>query len=520
MARRSFEVIDVTEILTHWYAGRPKAEVARSLGVDRKTVRKYIAAAEAAGLVPGGPPIAPEEWAARARLWFPELLVPELRQPTFAEIDRHHAQIAQGLKTNTAATVWQRLRDEAGLSASLASFRRYVHVALPEEAALHRVTVLKDDPPPGEEAQLDYGYLGSWTDPRSGARRRVWAFIMVLSASRHVFVLPVVSMTQTSFVDAHVAAFTFFGGTPHRLVPDNLKTGVLKPDLYDPKLNRTYGELGAHYGCLIDPARAGHPKDKPKVERQVPYVRDSFFRGRDFESLEAMAEAALAWCLQVAGRRSHRSLHGAAPATVFEAVEREALLPLPARPFELASWSTPKVAPDTHVVVDGALYSVPWRLIGRVVDARATERQVCIFLDGELVKTHARVRKGKKATDWADYPPEKVAFLQRTPAWCRHRAAEVGPAASEVVRRLLAVGALHRLRAAQGVLSLAERSGPERTEAACSRALEVGDPSYRTIKGILAAGLEAAPRLQEAPDSRTPALLHGQAALFGQEETR
>ena len=521
MARRSFEVIDVTEILMHWYAGRPKAEIARSLGVDRKTVRKYVAAAEAVGLSPGGPPVAPEEWAARTRRWFPELVAPELRHPTFADIGRHHEAIRAGLATNTAATVWQRLRDEAGLSVSLASFRRYVATTLPEEAALSRVTVLKDDPPPGEEAQLDYGYLGPWTDPRSGTRRRVWAFVMVLSASRHMFVVPVISMAQASFVGAHVRAFEHFGGAPRRLVPDNLKTGVLKPDLYDPKANRTYAELAVHYGTLIDPARQGHPKDKPRVERQVPYVRDSFFRGREFASLQAMQQAAITWCLEVAGRRAHRGLRGASPLVVFEACERSALAPLPAKPFEMAAWSTPKVAPDTHVPVDGALYSVPWRLIGRRVDARATEKQVCIFLDGELVKTHVRVAKGKRATDWADYPPEKVAFLQRTPAWCRHRAAEAGPAVAEVVTRLLAGGALHHLRAAQGVLSLAERHGTERLQPACERALAVGDPSYRTIKGILVAGLEARPGSEDrTADSGTPALLHGRAALFGQEDAR
>lgn len=152
MARRRFEVVDVTEILTHWYAGRPKAEVARALGIDRKTVRKFIDPAEAAGLSPVGPPIAPEEWAARTRLCFRELVAPALRQPTSAEIGRFHDQIAAGLKTNTAATVWQRLRDEDGLAVSLASFRRYIRVALPQEALLHRVTVLKDDPPAGEEA--------------------------------------------------------------------------------------------------------------------------------------------------------------------------------------------------------------------------------------------------------------------------------------------------------------------------------------------------------------------------------
>ena len=103
--------------------------------------------------------------------------------------------------------------------------------------------MLRDDPPPGQEAQLDYGHLGSWTDPQSGARRRVWAFIMVLAFSRHLFCYPVLRMTQREFLAAHVAAFAFFDGAPQRLVPDNLGSGVLKADLYDPRLNRGYAEL-------------------------------------------------------------------------------------------------------------------------------------------------------------------------------------------------------------------------------------------------------------------------------------
>jgi transposase len=506
-------VADIVEILTCWYAGRSKAAVADSLGVDRKTVRKYVAPAEAAGMTPGGPPVPAEVWAARVREWFPELVAPELRSATFAELARFHEQIKRGLKTNTASTVWRRLRDEHGVAASLASFRRYIHVALPEEAARAAVTVRKDDPPAGDEAQIDYGYLGAWTDPTSGRGRRVWAFVMVLAASRHMFVRPLVAATLAAWIDAHVAAFAFFGGVPARLVCDNLKAGVVKPDLYDPKLNRTYAELAAHYGTLIDPARSRKPKDKPRVERPMSYIRDSFFVGRDFASLPAMQDAAVVWCRGVAGRRSHRGLGGAAPLAIFDAVEADALGPLPARAFQMATWSTPKVAADSHITVAGALYSVPWRLIGRRVDVRATDRLVECFVAGELVKTHTRVGKGRRSTDWGDYPPEKVAFLQRTPAWCRHRGAQIGAATSELVNGLLAGQALHHLRAAQGVLGLVDRYGPERLEAACRRATDVGDPSYRTVKGILVAGLEHAGH--DAPsDSGAPAFLHGPARLF------
>jgi transposase len=275
MARRTFEVIDIVEILVHWHAGRSKNEIAASLGVDRKTIRKYLAPAEASGLTPGGAPLGEADWSARVREWFPELADTRLRQVTWPEIAKHHefiaAQLAAGV---TAATVHQRLRDEHGLAVSVASLRRYVRANMAEEARRSQVTVRALTPAvPGELAQIDYGRLGSWTDPASGARRSVWAFVMVLAASRHVFVRPVLTMDQHAWTVAHVEAFGFFGGVPARLVPDNLKTGVDRPDLYDPKINRSYAELAAHYGLLVDPARAFKPRDKPRVAYCTPSGR-------------------------------------------------------------------------------------------------------------------------------------------------------------------------------------------------------------------------------------------------------
>jgi transposase len=509
-------MIDVIEILQHWHAGRPKTVVAASLGVDPKTVRKYVAAAEAAGLSPGGPPLRRTEWAALATDWFPELVDAKARSLTWPVIDAHRERIEPLLESNTVTTVHQRLRDEHGLTASIASFRRYVAIEFADRRAAGKVTVLRPPVAPGEEAQIDYGFLGSWLDPLAERVRRVWAFVMVLACSRHMFVRPVLSMDQQAWVACHVEAFDFFDGCPARLVPDNLKTGVDRPDLYDPRLNRAYGELAVHYGCLIDPARAFKPKDKPRVERQMPYVRDSFWRGRQWASETAMQTAAIEWCRDVAGRRAHRGLDGAAPITVFTAVEAHELRPLPTARFELAVWSTPKVGPDCHVKVGKALYSVPWRLIGRTVDARRSERLVEMFVDGDLVKTHRRIERGRQ-TDYSDYPPEKVAFFMRTPVWCRRRAAELGPHVAELIDQLLTVNALHRLRSAQGVIGLVDRHDVERLDAACRRAIDVGDPSYRTVKGILAAGTETdAQPARQAPTA--PAHLHGPQRLFNLDE--
>jgi hypothetical protein len=352
-----------------------------------------------------------------------------------------------------------------------------------------------------------------WLDPATGRRRAVWAFVMVLACSRHLFVRPTLVMDQAEWTAAHVEAFAFFGGVPARLVPDNLKTGVDKPDLYDPKINRSYAELAAHYDTLVDPARAFKPKDKPQVERPMPYVRDSFWRGREFTSLTDMRAAALVWSREVAGRRACRPLDGAAPAAVFAAVEAQTLRSLPAAPFVLATWSSARVGPDIHAKVGGTLYSLPWRFLGDRVDARSTPSMVQFFHHGQLIKTHPRKNRGKQ-TDLGDYPPEKIAFHMRTPTWCRRRAAEIGPATVAVIDGLLAENALFRLRAAQGVLGLADKHDPARLEAACLVATAVGDPSYRTIKGILAAGTETRTPARPTGDAGAPAHLHGPLQLF------
>ena len=303
MARRTFDVIDVTEILMHWHAGRSLSEMAGSLDVDRKTLRKYIAPAVAAGIAPGRPARGQEEWAGLVRGWFPQLSDTRLRQVTWPAIEKHHEYITAQLKAGVRmSTIWQRLRDEHGLAVSVQSFRRYVAANVPEEVRRAQVRVL--DPRPseaGEQAQIDYGQLGRWADPVTGKLRTIWAFVMVLCCSRHMFVRPVLKLDQRAWTECHLAAFEFFGGVPARLVPDNLRTGVDQPDLYDPKINRSYAELAAHYGCLIDPARSRKPRDKARVERPMPYVRDSFWRGREFTSLAQMQAGAARWSLEVAG---------------------------------------------------------------------------------------------------------------------------------------------------------------------------------------------------------------------------
>jgi hypothetical protein len=245
----------------------------------------------------------------------------------------------------------------------------------------------------------------------------------------------------------------------------------------------------------------------------MPYVRDSFWRGREWTSLAQMQDAAVTWCREVAGRRCVGRWRRVA-VVVFEAVEASELNPLPRKRSVLAAWSTGTVGLDIHVKVGKALYSVPWRHIGRQVDVRSTATMVQVFDGGKLIATHGRRPTGK-ATDMSHYPPEKIAFTMRGPTWCRTRAAEIGGATVAVIAELLRENALFRLRAAQGVLGLADKHGPARLELACAKAIAVGDPTYCTIKGVLAAGLEADPAPPPTGDGGAAAFLHVLRGCFG-----
>ncbi len=335
MGRRSFLVYDIVELFRQWQAGRGVRAIARSLGIDRKTIRKYLDAAAMAGLSPGEERSV-DEWAAFIRDQFPKLVDARQRSRRSAELDRYQDFIREGLQQNRMSTVHRRLVERTGLEVSVATFRRYVHTTMPELLRTSPMPIWRPEVDPGEEAQVDFGYMGSWQDPVTGKNHRVYAFVLVLSYSRHMFVRLVLRLDAVSWQQCHIEALAFLGAVPQRIILDNLKDGVVKPDLYDPTLNRSYAELAAHYGFLIDPARQGHPKDKPRVERPIPYIRDSLWRGEQFLSLDAMNQAALGWCREVAGPRIHGTAHQR-PLEVFRAEEKPAMAPLPERPASRAA---------------------------------------------------------------------------------------------------------------------------------------------------------------------------------------
>lgn len=470
--------------------GQSERAIARDLQVARLTVRKYHTRAQAAGLLDPGTALPPAE--ALTRLLDPAVEPP--RTPSSVQPYQTVVEtlLGQGVEM---MTIFDRLRQDHGYGGSYSSIRRFVHHLQPPE---QRVTV-RVHTAAGEEAQVDFGAAGSFVDPRTDQARPAHVFVLTLSFSRHQYAELVFDQKIATWIACHRHAFESFGGVPRRIVPDNLKAAVLVAELHDPVLGEAYRRLAQHYGCVISPTRPATPQHKGKVENGVHFVTRSFLAGQEFADIRLANEALRRWVTERAGTRDHGTTHQP-PLELFTAREQAQLLPLPPEPFDLTETRRVKVHPDCHVVIDGSYYSVPFAHVGQQLDAYLFERVVQLFNGTELISSHPRATgKGTWSTRLEDYPTHKAAYLERTPAFCRQRASEIGPATGQVVDQLLTDRWQDRLRSVQAILRLAESVGRERLEAACQRALFYGDPRYRRIKDILNAALDREPLPADGP---------------------
>jgi len=502
--------------------GQSDRAIAQDLGVDRKTVGEYRRWAQETGVFPESGETLPSEQQLVQRLESGER-GERCRQDSTVEPYREQvkAWLAAGL---TRQVIWQRLQEQ-GYSGSYTSIRRFVKKLREEEPqeAFVRVEV-----PAGEEAQVDFGGAGKLYDATRGELRSAHVFVMTLSHSRHQYVELVFDQKVATWLRLHRNAFEFFGGVPRRVVLDNLKAAILKTSVHEPVVQRSYGGLAEHYGFLLAPCRPRTPQHKGKVERGgVAYVKGNFLPGRTFRHLQEANEQAWAWTLEVAGLREHGTTKQR-PLEVFDRVERAALQPLPAEPFALCWYKQAKVHRDCHVNFEGAYYSAPFRLVGKDVLLKVTERQVELYQDHELVAVHSRAtRRGQYVTQDDHLPPEKAQYLMKTPAWCQRYARQIGPATGELIERLFSQGPLYRLRTAHGILRLADRHGAERLEAACARCLAFDELSYQSVKRILDRGLDkqltltelsTQPSAQEEAALTAPTYARSVTELFGSED--
>jgi len=485
MARRNIAMNEHLEMIYQWHRGRSMRQISRSLDMARKTIRKYLRQLAKAG-IHRDQPLPPEE--ELCRLVASVEGATAFSRPAQERLCPYHQQIERWLEEPemTIQQVRRLLKEDHELEVSYMSLYRYVtrHVRPQEKPVTVRLHSA-----PAAQAQVDFGYAGLLVDPETGKPRRAWAFIMVLSYSRHRFVRFVFRQDSPTWIDCHLRAFRFFQGCPKTIVLDNLKDGVLKPDIYDPTLNRSYAELERHLGFVADPAKVAMGQHKGKVERQVPVVRQQLMAGRSYRTIDEANERALLWCCEEIGRREHGTTHRK-PYEVFLEEEQGQLLPLPEEPFELATWQPAKIHPDCHLVFEKSFYSAPHRFRGEEVWVRADQKLVRVYRDWQLIKTHLRAeRPGTWRTDPNDYPPEKLAYLEQTPAYCRRKAYAFGPHVGKYVRNILSDHAMRHLRKAQGVLRLGEKYGAEALDGACRRALHFGNFRYRSLREILEKGL-------------------------------
>jgi len=398
------------------------------------------------------------------------------------------------------AAIKQRLEENHKKPVSYEAIRRYVRNL---EGADPDVCV-RVEVEPGTEAQVDFGYGGLTLD-ETGAARKTWAFVIVLSWSRHMFARLVYRQDVPTWLDCHRHAFQFFSGVPDRVVLDNLKAAILKACVNDPMVQRSYRELAEHYGFLIDPNPPASPHLKGKTEQGgVHYVKRNFLAGRDPEPTHTLNEKLLDWCVDVAGVRVHGTTRQV-PLARFLETEQGLLRPLPVEPYDMGVWAEVRLHRDCYVNFDRAYYSAPYRLVGRTLRLRGGIRTVRIYTTNyELVATHDRATEaGQRVTCLDHLPPEKVPGITITRETCRLKAEAVGPFTFAVVDALLEHKPVDKLRTAGRVLTLAERYSTERLERACERALAFDDPSYSTVKNMLANGLDKAP-LERPPQAPVP----------------
>lgn len=490
MAYREVHRVETREVIRRWQAGLSQRRIAAGTGLSRVTVRRYIAAAEAAGLRPGGPEPSEQQLArlaTRSRSGPRRAEVPseQLLSPWAEQIERWLE--AERLQV----TRIQELLAERGCAVSYSTLRRFI--ARRGWGRRQPLTVRREDGPPGEVAELDFGRLGLIPDPERGRRRTAWALIVVWRYSRHCFVWPTTSRRLEAVVEGLEAAWACFGGVPRYLVIDNFPAAVAGADALHPRFTRGFLEYARRRGFIADPARVRKPRDKPRVERSVSYVRERLFKGAQFRDLAELRDAARRWCLEVAGQRIHGTTRRR-PLEVFREEERPLLAPWDGAPYELPDWRTATVHPDHHVACQYALYSVPSQLCGpgQQVEVQLGAKLVRIFHRGALIKVHPRQPRGGRATDPNDYPAELSPYTLR--------AAALGEASGVFAERLLE-GPLPwaKLRQGHKLLRLAERYSPARLDAACRRALEVDLVDVRRVERILVEALEQETTPPEPP---------------------
>lgn len=490
----------IREVLRQrWECGLSERAVAASCSVARSTVGKYVQRAMEAGLswpLPEG--MTDEELEQRLFPTATETSLDTKATPDWAEV--HRQLTGKGV---TLQLLWEEYKEAypngyqySQFCARYRAWRETLDLPMRQQ---HKA---------GEKLFVDYcGQTMPVVDRETGEIREAQIFVAVLGVSNYTYVEACWTQRLPEWIMAHVHAFAYYGGCVAIVVCDNLRSGVTTPHRYEPEANRTFEDLGAHYGFAIMPARSRKPRDKARAEKGVQDVERRILarlRHRSFFSLHELNEA-IQWLLIEYNTKPFQKLEGSRR-SLFEQLDQPALRPLPAEPFEYAEWKKARVNIDYHVAVEGNFYSVPYQLVNQTIDVRVTNTAIECFHKNKRVASHLRLqRKGQYATITPHMPKAHREYAEWTPERLVRWAGKTGPKTVAVVENILRARPHPQqgFRACLGIVRLGKEHGPQRLEAACERALAIKAVSFKSIESILKRKLDQSP-LRPKPPEKPP----------------
>lgn len=486
------------EILRLRSLGINHSKIAEGMGISRQTVVTTLQRAAAQGLSWQTAEVMSDRELA-GRLFPTGEGKPSYRMPDYEFVHRELAKPGM-----TQQLLWfeycDQCRDSGDIPYQLTQFKtHYREYVVKTKATMHI------NRKPGETMEVDWaGQKAQLVDSDTGEVLDAYVFVAALPYSGYAYAEAFLSHNQEAWITAHVNAYSYFGGVARILVPDNLKTGVVKNTRSEVVLNKAYQEMAEHYSTAILPARVRSPKDKPTVEGAVGNISTfilAAIRNQRFFSLRELNEV-IRERLHAFNHKPYQKKDGSR-ATWF-AEERVTLLPLPRNAFELAEWKVATVAFNYHIGVDEQYYSVPYDYIKRKVDVRLTRNIVEVFFESNRICSHVRLygRRGQYRTQEAHMPPNHQQYIQWNGERFRKWAAKIGADTAAIVETILTGYKVEQqgYRACMALLKLSDQYTPQRLEAACTRALNYTPrPSYKSIQTILKSGQDKISEETAAP---------------------
>jgi transposase len=468
-------------------------KIAESCLIARSTVAEYLFRFQQAAL--SWPlPEAMDDARLEELLFPPTVLPPSIERPLPDWLYIHSELRRKGV---TLSLLWQEYKAQHPTGYQYSQFcywyRQWAKKIDPVMRQEHRA---------GEKLFVDYaGMTIPVYDHQAAKAREAQIFVAVLGASNYCFAEATWTQSLPDWIASHARAFAYFGGVPWIVVPDNLKTGITKACFYEPDINPTYLDMANHYGTAVIPTRVRKPKDKAKVETGVQIVERwilARLRDRQFFGLHSLNQA-ITLLLAELNQKPFQKLPGNRK-SLFEALDRPALKPLPAYPYQYAEWKKARVNIDYHIEVDRHYYSVPHQLIQKQLDVRITPTTIECFYKNKRVASHIRsYQQGRHTTVKEHMPKSHQKWAEWTPQRFIHWAGKIGPQTVQLIENILNSRRLPQqgFRSCLGVLRLAKSYGDQRLEAACKRAVAIGGTSYRSVESILKHNLDQKPLLDE-----------------------